>query len=76
MRSRPAKRRAAVAPGPVAEQTARARHLARERYLLQLAYRALQIGYRKAHLGQAWIAHFRARADHLFDLALKEWIHA
>ncbi len=76
MRSRNAKRRPLAAASSAFEKTARALHLARERHLLQLAYRSLQIGYRKAHLGPAWVAHFRARADRLFDLALKEWIHA
>lgn len=45
----------------------------RERRLTRLAYRALAIGFNKAHLGAGWIRHFGDRADCLFGLALDEW---
>lgn len=45
----------------------------RERRLTRLAYRALAIGFNKAHLGERWMRHFGERANRLFDAALKEW---
>lgn len=48
----------------------------RERRLTRLAYRALAIGFNKAHLGERWVRHFGERANRLFEAALKEWSHA
>lgn len=48
----------------------------RERRLTRLAYRALAIGFNKAHLGAGWVRHFGERANRLFEAALKEWGHA
>lgn len=45
----------------------------RERRLTRLAYRALAIGFNKAHLGGAWVRHFGDRANRLFEAALNEW---
>nr|MBL8412750.1 hypothetical protein [Dechloromonas sp.] len=48
----------------------------RERLFNRLGYRALAIGFNKAHLGDGWLRHFGAKADHFFHLALEEWRHA
>lgn len=48
----------------------------RERRLTRLAYRALAIGFNKAHLGEGWRRHFGERANRLFEAALREWSHA
>lgn len=48
----------------------------RERRLIRLGYRALVIGIRRAHLDAGWMLHFKARAEALFNLASKGWLHA
>lgn len=48
----------------------------RESQLIRLGYRALAIGFNKAHLGERWLRHFGEKSEHLFHLALEEWRHA
>lgn len=48
----------------------------RERRLIRLGYRAMAIGFNKAHLGDGWVRHFGARAERLFELSLAGWLHA
>ena len=48
----------------------------RESLLIRLGYRALAIGFNKAHLGDRWLRHFGTKAEHFFHLALEEWRHA
>jgi len=48
----------------------------RESIFIRLGYRALAIGYNKAHLGARWLLHFGAKAEYFFHLALEEWRHA
>lgn len=45
----------------------------RERRLTRLGYRALAIGFNKAHLGPRWLRHFGDRANRLFGAAIDEW---
>lgn len=45
----------------------------RERRLIRLGYRALAIGFNKAHLGERWVRHFGEKADRFFGLAIEEW---
>jgi hypothetical protein len=47
--------------------------LAREKHLIQLAYRAQQIAIRKAHVSPGWMDHFQAKATRLFEQAILCW---
>jgi hypothetical protein len=47
--------------------------LAREKHLIQLAYRAQQIAIRKAHVSPGWMDHFQAKAIRLFEQAIICW---